>query len=122
MDRGQKRDITLKEHEVDIEVMDKRIDKELKSLCGVVVDTFLKKLGPSIWVPPDYVMLNNYKFLTFEYHPMEMATQAFLFHNLYVYDGNEIEKIIGCGTSWYVIINCVLNFSYCRLQVYLQHI
>ena len=115
MDRGQKRDITLKEHEVDIEVMDKRIDKELKLLCGVVVDTFLKKLGPSIWVPPDYVMLNNYKFLTFEYHPMEMATQAFLFHNLYVYDGNEIEKIIGCGTSWYVIINCVLNFSYCRL-------
>ena len=44
VDGGQKRNITLKEHEADIEVMDKRIDKELKSLCGVV-KTFLKNLG-----------------------------------------------------------------------------
>jgi hypothetical protein len=109
---SQKRNITPKDLAVDIEVIDKRIDKELESLRGVV-ETFLKNPEPSIWVPPDYVTPNNREFLTNLRIPSYgNGNPSLLFHDLEVCDDNEIEKIFGRGTPLYVVINCVLNPSY----------
>jgi hypothetical protein len=100
-----------KELAVDIEVIDRRIDKELESLRGVV-ETFLKNPEPSIWVPPDYVAPNNREFLTSLRIPSYgNGNPSLLFHDLDVCDGDEIEKIFGRGTSLYVVINCALNPS-----------
>jgi hypothetical protein len=104
--------VTPKELAVDIEVIDKRIDKELKSLRGVV-ETFLKNPEPSTWVPPDYVTPNNREFLTKLRIPSYgNGNPSLLFHDLDVCDGKEIEKIFGHGTSLYVVINRALNPSY----------
>jgi hypothetical protein len=56
--RNKKGNITPQEPTFDIEV----IDKELKSLRGVV-ETFLKNPEPPTWVPPDYVTPSNREFL-----------------------------------------------------------
>jgi hypothetical protein len=114
--------ITLKEHTLDIEVINKEIDKELK-LLHRVVKTFLKNPESSTWVPPDYVMPSNHKFLTSLRIPSYgNGNPSLLFHDLNMCDGSEIEGIFGSDTPMYVVINCALNPSHHGLQVHLQHI
>jgi hypothetical protein len=120
--QNEKSNITPKEHTFDIKVIDKKIDKELKSLHGVL-KTFLKNPEPPTWVPPNYVTPSNREFLTSLRIPCyDNGNPSLLFHDLDVCDDNEIEKIFGRGTSLYVVIHCALNPSYHGLQLHLQHI
>ncbi|KIM71364.1 hypothetical protein PILCRDRAFT_93899, partial [Piloderma croceum F 1598] len=90
----------------DIEVIDKEIEKELKSLRGVV-ETFLKSPEPPTWVPPDYVTPSNREFLTNLRIPCyRNGNPSLLFHDLDVCDDNEIEKIFERGAPL-----CICNTS-----------
>jgi hypothetical protein len=91
-----------------LKAIDEEIDKELKSLRGVV-ETFLKNPEPPTWVPPDYVTPSNREFLTSLRIPSySNGNPSLLFHDLDVCDGNEIEKIFEYGTPLYVLVFTVL--------------
>ncbi|KIM47458.1 hypothetical protein M413DRAFT_200359 [Hebeloma cylindrosporum] len=101
----QKINTTPQEHAVDIEVIDKRIHKELESLGGVV-EAFLRNPEPPVWVPPDYVTADNREFLTnLQLPSYGNGKPSLLFHNLDKCDRIEIEKMLGPGTTSLCICN-----------------
>ncbi|KAF8224450.1 hypothetical protein L208DRAFT_1461528 [Tricholoma matsutake] len=90
----------------DIEAIDKEIKKELKLLCEVI-ETFLKNPEPPTWVPPNYVMPSNHKYLTNLRIPSyRNGNPSLLLHNLDVCGGNEIEELFGHGECL-----CICNTS-----------
>jgi hypothetical protein len=107
---SKKRTITLTESKTfDIEVIYGKIDEELDSLRGIV-ETFIKNPEQRTWVPPDFATPSNRQFLTNlripSYHN---GDPSLLFHDLDVYDDDEIEMIFGPSVHQHAVINCALN-------------
>ena len=106
-----KRIITPPEVALGIEIIDEKINEELKSL-RVMVEMFLKSPEPPTWIPPDDVTSSDRDFLTNLRLPTyRNGNPSLLFHNLDVYDDKEIKMIFGPGQHQYVVINCSLNTS-----------
>ena len=105
--KGRKRPrvLTPPQAEVDIDVINAKINKELESLRNVI-EAFLKAPEPPTWIPPENA--SHYEFLkNLQIPSYANGKPSLLFHNLDVCDDAEIEKMFAPpAPHMCVVINC----------------
>ena len=97
---------------VGIDIIDRRVKKELQSL-RVEVEAFLKNPEAPTWNPPEWPTHDVQQFLTNLQLPCYAnGHPSLLLHDLDACDGDEIKKLFGSAQRMYVVTMCALNSSH----------